>query len=196
MLEKDAWLPSLIQHIKYWCQQSPETLISPKPIHSATPDTAFSAPHPPPQSSVPCFLSFPPPSFLPSLSPPLWSSCPPPPCAPAGHPQWPPASVTSAAGATWDQPQGERGLQHRQAGAEVPGECEGGEHAASCGRGHRLLQSCRWSPRQWGGLLHCSGPLIGGSVLWEKGGGEDKERLFTAVSGHFHEIYKVSLRSR
>lgn len=175
-----------------------ETLLSLQPTHSATPDTALIAPQSPPQSFVPCFLSSPVlSSFFPSLSPPLWSSCPPPPCAPSGRPQWPTGSVTCAVGPTWGQLVGERGLQRAQTGAEVLGEYEEGEHAASCDRGNHLLQSCRWSPRRWGGLLHCSGPLTDEFALGRKDGVEEPDFLLQIFS-YLHKMFRsfVSLQGK
>lgn len=134
-------------------------------IHSATPDTAFSAPQSPLPYFVFCFLSSFLLLFLPSPSPLLLSSCPPGSCSLKWQPQWLILCVMSAAGATWDQPWGQRGLQHRRAGVDVPVECGGGVRAASCGRGRHLLHSCRWSHRGWGGLWRCSGPLTDGFVL-------------------------------
>lgn len=163
-------------------------------IHSATPDTAFSAPQSPLPYFVFCFLSSFLLLFLPSPSPLLLSSCPPGSCSLKWQPQWLILCVMSAAGATWDQPWGQRGLQHRRAGVDVPVECGGGVRAASCGRGRHLLHSCRWSHRGWGGLWRCSGPLTDGFVLEGNKSERKKGDFFLTTQGNIHDTRIKSKR--
>lgn len=111
------------------------------PIHSATPDTVFSAPLSPQSSHFSSFW-FSPPSVSPSPLPLPWPSSALRLSAPAGHPQRLTVSVHSAAVSTWCPLKGEKGLRRRSGGDEGPGGGEGGGHAASCDRGHRPLQSC------------------------------------------------------